>query len=299
MLAMPSALLGARTGLRVGRLGLGGAGALMDQYGPVAAADVEAIVAAARRRGVTVFDTAPAYGERLSERRLGAALAGTDVLLATKVGMYAEGSVHRVDVSADAARRSIEMSLTLLARERLDLVQLHEITDESWSAAMGRNGAVAALERARDEGLVRWIGVTGSQAGPLLRAIGTDRFDTVMVWRIWNLLDRSGDGVLDAAQERGVGALVGGPFASGILASGPIDGSLLHYRPPTEQERERVRALERRARARGRRLRDEALAFCLDERVACVVAAVATEDQLHSNADAAAALGQVRTRALQ
>ena len=186
---LPSATLGVRTGVRVSRLGLGGAGALMDQYGPVTGEEVGELITAALDCGIDLFDTAPAYGDRLSERRLGERLPA-GAFVATKVGLYSDGAGSRVDLSGASTRRSLERSLELLGRARLDLVQLHELDGASWGEASGPSGALAALERAREEGLVRFIGVTGSDVATLRRAVASDRFDTVMVWKAWNLLDR-------------------------------------------------------------------------------------------------------------
>ena len=262
-------------------MALGGGGALMDQYGPVADRDAIAIVSRALALGVDLIDTAPAYGTRSSERRIGLATRTRhDVVVCTKTGLLDEAPGYRVDFSGDATRRSLEDSLRLLGRDCIDLVQVHELTDEAWPDVFGRHGALAALEAAREEGLVRWIGVTGSQADILVHAIETGRFDTVMIWRVWNLLDRTGEPVLDAAAAADVGVLVGGPFASGILATGAVPGARLHYREADAAEFETVRRLGSEALRDGERLIERALRFCLDPRVGCVVAAVANVKQV-------------------
>src|SRR6202034_2906082 len=64
--------------------------------------------------------------------------------------------------TGDGARASLERSLERLGVDHVDLIQLHNLVEqEEWDVAHGPNGAVAALSRARDEGLVRFIGVTG------------------------------------------------------------------------------------------------------------------------------------------
>jgi aryl-alcohol dehydrogenase-like predicted oxidoreductase len=270
-----------RTGIEVGELALGGAGALMNQHGAVDDAEAVAIVSRALALGVDLIDTSPAYGARLSERRIGMATRDRPgVRLCTKTGLFDEGSGYRVDFSRDATRRSLEESLSALGRDCIDLVQLHEVTGESWADVTGRKGALAALEAARDEGIVRWIGVTGSEPGILVRAVETGRFDTVMIWRVWNLLDRSGEPVLEAAQAAGAGVLIGSPLASGILATGAVPGALLHYRTASDEELEIVRAHEAEARRRGESLLERAMRFCLDPRVACVVAGVTRAEQV-------------------
>lgn len=102
--------------------------------------------------GLNHIDTAASYGE--SELRLGPWMAKhrNDVFLATKTGERAAGPAY------DQIRRSLER----LRVDNVDLIQLHNLVDESeWETAMGPGGALEAAVRARDEGLVRFIGVTG------------------------------------------------------------------------------------------------------------------------------------------
>jgi D-threo-aldose 1-dehydrogenase len=258
----------------------------MNQYGPVSDAEAVAVVDRAVELGVSYVDTAPAYGDRLSERRIGLALERhPDVVVATKTGLFDLGrGTYAVDFGASATRASLELSLGALRRERIDIVQLHELTRDAWAAAFAPRGALAELAKARDEGLIRAIGVTGSDPAVLLDAIGTGAFDTVMVWKVWNLLDRSGEAVLEAAAERELGVLIGAPFASGILATGAVDGATLHYAEAELADRKHVSELERACTASAVPLARAALQLALDDRVSCVVAAVACREQVDSNA---------------
>jgi aryl-alcohol dehydrogenase-like predicted oxidoreductase len=102
--------------------------------------------------GVNHIDTAAAYGD--SELRLAPWLAAhrSQFFLATKTG----------ERSGAGARASLELSLTRLGVDSVDLIQLHNLVEPAeWEVAHGPGGAVEALSRARDEGLVRFIGVTG------------------------------------------------------------------------------------------------------------------------------------------
>lgn len=105
-----------------------------------------------QRWGINHIDTAASYGE--SEDRLKPWLAThrNDVFLATKTG-------HR---KGDAARAELERSLERMGVDHIDLIQLHNLVeDDEWEVAHGPGGAVEALAKARDEGLVSHIGVTG------------------------------------------------------------------------------------------------------------------------------------------
>ncbi len=102
--------------------------------------------------GVNHIDTAASYGD--SELRLAPWLRThrNDVFLATKTDRR----------TGDASRRQLEASLERLGVDRVDLIQLHNLVEPAeWEQAHAPGGAVEALARARDEGLVRFIGVTG------------------------------------------------------------------------------------------------------------------------------------------
>ena len=112
----------------------------------------DATLAMVASSGINHIDTAAGYGE--SEVRLRPWLADhrSEVFLATKTGER-EG--------ADA-RAELERSLTRMDVDQVDLIQLHNLVEpDEWDVAFGPGGAVAALAAARDEGLVRFIGVTG------------------------------------------------------------------------------------------------------------------------------------------
>jgi len=125
-------------------------------------------------RGINHIDTAASYGE--SELRLRPFLTRhrADVFLATKTG----------ERTGDAARRELERSLERMGVDHVDLIQLHNLVEpDEWEVAHGPGGAVEAMVRARDEGLVRFIGVTGHGtriAGMHLRSLERFAFDSVL-----------------------------------------------------------------------------------------------------------------------
>lgn len=125
--------------------------------------------------GVNHLDVAASYGE--AELRLAPWLATrrADFFVATKTG----------ERSADGARAELERSLERLGTDHVDLIQLHNLVeDDEWEAAHGRGGAVEALVRAREEGLVRFLGVTGHGlriAGMHRRSLERFDFDSVLL----------------------------------------------------------------------------------------------------------------------
>lgn len=133
-----------------------------------------AIIEQALKRGIWYFDTAPAYSDGESERRLGlvAARRRTDMWIATKVN----------ETSRDGARRQLEGSLVRLQTDHVEEVRLHNVHSfDRLNAMTVRGGALDALMEARDEGLVRFIGISG-HADPqvLLEAIRRFPFDTAL-----------------------------------------------------------------------------------------------------------------------
>jgi aryl-alcohol dehydrogenase-like predicted oxidoreductase len=124
--------------------------------------------------GINHLDVAASYGD--AELRLAPWLAGrrADFFLATKTG----------DRDGAGARESLERSLTRLGVDSVDLIQLHNLVEpDEWEAAMSAGGALEALLAARDEGLTRFVGVTGHGlriAAMHLRSLERYDFDTVL-----------------------------------------------------------------------------------------------------------------------
>ncbi len=125
-------------------------------------------------RGLNHIDTAASYGD--SEMRLAPWLKThrSDVFLATKTGERTE----------EGAWAQFNRSLERLQVDQVDLIQMHNLVKpEEWDTAMGENGALKALIRARDERLVRFIGVTGHGtyvAAAHLKSLDAFPFDSVL-----------------------------------------------------------------------------------------------------------------------
>jgi aryl-alcohol dehydrogenase-like predicted oxidoreductase len=125
--------------------------------------------------GVNHIDTAISYGE--AELRLAPWLRTrrSDYFLATKTG----------DRRGDKARASLERSLERLGVDQVDMIQHHNLVEpEDWETAFAPGGSVEALAQARDEGLTRFIGITGHGlriAGMHLRSLERFDFDSVLI----------------------------------------------------------------------------------------------------------------------
>ena len=160
---LPRITLG-RTGLEVTRIGIGGAYCeTADGY------------RAALDCGVNYLDTARVYRNGEDEKVIGQAIRGRrdSLILATKSGQR----------DAEGARKDLETSLQLLGVDHVDIWQLHHLnTQEEREKALAPGGAMDAARKARDQGLVRFIGVTGHDWPQIAEAVATGLFDTVLCW---------------------------------------------------------------------------------------------------------------------
>lgn len=263
-----------KTSVRVSAFSLGTTG--IGNY-PSAVTDEAAFgtVAAAIASGFRMFDTAPLYGRGLAERRLGLALKEVPrnrIVVGTKVGrllvpcasrrfsrdpgagMFIEPAPFdtRFDYSYDGAMRSIEDSLQRLGLPQIDIVHIHNIdpanhprekTESMFSQCMA--GAYKALDKLRNEGVIRAIGVGNNSSAMLQRFAAEARFDCFLMAGQYNLLDQTAlDGLLDDCGRRGISVLLGGVFASGILATGSHGHSMFAYAPADAPVRRKVAVIE-------------------------------------------------------
>ena len=168
---MPMRPLG-RTGERVALFSIGGQATLEDE---TAHDKAIGIIKRAIDLGVNYIDTSPLYGGGVSERYIGEVMKGSrrEVFLATKT----------MDRTYDGSMRSLEGSLGRLQTDHIDLWQIHNVqSDTDVDFILSREGAVKALEKARDEGIVRFTGITGHRDPMVLRrAIESHRFDTLLM----------------------------------------------------------------------------------------------------------------------
>ena len=170
---MPTRNLG-KTGFRAAIFGLGGQGALEKPNNEAVAA---AMIQRALELGVNYFDTSAIYGgpSRCSEQNLGKGLKGVrdQVFIATKTK----------ERTRDEALKNLEVSLKLLNTDHIDTWQLHDVgIQEDVDQIFGKGGAMEALIQARDQKMVRFLGVTGRfRPEALMECIRRFPFDTVLM----------------------------------------------------------------------------------------------------------------------
>lgn len=280
-----------RDGLDFTELGMGTA-PLGNLYRAVSDADAEAALEAAWEGGVRVFDTAPLYGLGLAETRLNRFLRGRprdSYVLSSKVGRLLRpcapesrtgiGKFFEVpnraevyDYTRDGVLRSLEHSLERLGVDRLDLVFVHDIdmfNHGSREAVAGRlaefmHGGYRALLRLREEGVIAGFGAGVNEWEVCAWLLERGDFDIFLLAGRYTLLEQDSlAGFMDPAAARGVGVVIGGPYNSGILATGARPGAHYDYGPAPAPVMEKVARIEAVCARHGVRLVDAAFRFPL------------------------------------
>ena len=184
-----------KTGVSLSMVGFGGV-VVMDEEQSAA----NRFVAQAVDRGINYFDVAPTYGN--AEERLGPALEPyrQSVFLACKTDKR----------TAEEATKELHRSLKRLRTKYFDLYQLHVVTTlEEVEQIMGPGGAMEVLVKAREQGLVRYLGFSAHSEEAALALLDRFEFDSILFpfnWVCWHQ-GHFGPRVLKKAQEKGVGIL--------------------------------------------------------------------------------------------
>nr|WP_245405652.1 aldo/keto reductase [Sphingobium sp. Sx8-8] len=260
------------TALHVPELGFGAA-SLGNLYRPVSDAQTRTTLNAALQMGLRYIDTAPHYGRGLSERRVGDAVRLVPgVTISTKVGRLMQPDrtvsddrerdgfrspmpfrVH-YDYSHDGILRSHEDSLQRLGLSHVDILYVHDIGSFNHGAKAAHyweqltaGGGLKALERLRDEGLITAFGLGVNEIAVCQDAMREAHLDVILLAGRYTLLEQEAlDSLLPSCAAAGTSVVVGGPYNSGILATGTRTGSqaLYDYQPAPAAVIERVRRIE-------------------------------------------------------
>lgn len=238
---------------------------------------------------VNFLDTAAAYGDGESERRIGVVLRELGgippgFVVATK----ADRDLHTGDFSGDQMRRSVERSLRLLGLERLQLVYLHDPEHVGFEATMTPGGAVPALQRCKDEGLIDHLGVAGGPIDMCIRYVETGMFAVAITHNRYTLLNTSAAPLLDLCRGRGVALVNAAPYGSGILAKGPGAYPRYAYQEVAGDMLERAKRLEAICARHGVPLAAAALQFSLrDPRIVSTIIGMSRAERLTQTLDLA------------
>ncbi|MBI3822960.1 MAG: aldo/keto reductase [Planctomycetes bacterium] len=238
----------ARTSLRVTPLCIGCAplGNMPETFA-YAVAEEQALetLRACFQAQINFLDTAASYGDGESERRIGLVLRElggmpASYVLATK----ADRDLKTGDFSGDQIKRSVDRSLKLLGLEKIQIMLLHDPEHAKFEDIMAPGGAVDALTRLKDQGVIGHIGVAGGPIGLMIRYIETGAFEAVITHNRYTLLNRSAEPLLDRAAKLGLAVLNAAPYGSGILAKGPDAYPRYAYQAADAETVERARKLD-------------------------------------------------------
>ena len=278
-------------GLSLTRLGMGTA-PLGNLYRAIREEDAQAVLNRAWEAGVRYYDTAPLYGFGLSETRLNHFLRGKDrdsYVLSTKVGRLLTACAPEerdgfgkwfdvparkevYDYSYDGVMRSVEFSLERLGIDRIDILFAHDldianhgsqpVLDAKLAELM--EGGYKALLSLRDQGVIKAFGAGVNEWQPCQWMAERGDFDMFLLAGRYTLLEQEAlESFLPLCVERGIGIVIGGPYNSGVLATGPIPGAFYNYDPAPENILQQVGKIEAICQRHGVRLVDAAFQFPL------------------------------------
>lgn len=258
----------------------------------VTEADADAVLETAWQGGVRYFDTAPLYGMGLAETRLNRFLRGKprdSYVLSTKVGRLLRATTPEMrdgigkwvdvpsrrevyDYSYDGVMRSLDSSLERLGIDRVDILFAHDldVANHGTSEALVKrllefmNGGYRALLDLRDQKVIHAFGAGVNEWQPCQWLSERGDFDMFLVAGRYTLLEQEPlDSFFPLCLERGIRIIVGGPYNSGILATGTSEGAMHNYEPAKADVLERVRRIEAVCQRNGVLLADAALRFPL------------------------------------
>jgi len=208
-----------RSGLDVSVIGFG-ASPLGNVFADVSSSAAAKAVVSAIEQGINFFDVSPYYGNTLAEERLGEALVEKreQVLLATKCGRYGASTF---DFSAGTIVREFDQSLRRLRTDHVDLLQAHDI--EFGEVEQVIDEAIPAMHRLKEQGKVRFIGLTSYWPGLLTRVAAQTEVDCLLNYCHANLfVDDIDLELVPFTQETGVGLLNASPLHMGLLGIKPV-----------------------------------------------------------------------------
>jgi len=300
-----------RTQLKVTVFGQGGA-PLGGHRAPTPWPQAEAVMDLAWENGIRYFDTAPFYGYGLSEHYFGNALrkhARADYVLSTKVGRLLRPRAApqdpndpwkeplpfapEFDYGYDATMRSFEDSIQRLGLNKIDILLMHDLGvgdhgenhAKHMKAAM--EGGYKALTELRAAGKIGALGMGVNEWQVCMEAMDYGDFDVFLLAGRYTLLEQEAlTKFLPECQKRGTTIIIGGPFNSGILATGAKPGVHYDYKPAPQEILDKVAKIEKVCADHKVALPAAALQFPLTHPSVCsVIPGSRSTDELKRNLD--------------
>lgn len=311
--ALPTRKLG-RTGLTVTALGLGCAplGDIYERLDDQTALDT---IQAAVDGGITLFDTAPFYGQGIAEHRLGTILRRQPretYVLSTKVGRWMRPAPQgrtktsrfvgglefdvMPDYTYDGIMKSFEHSLVRLGLASVDVLLVHDA--DAWGYGRERaeelypivlESGQKALEELRSAGAIKGYGLGLNDPDYAARYLRDGDFDCILMAGRYSLIEQPAIAeMLPTALKKNAGVMLGGVYNSGILATGAREGAKYNYLPAPQDILDKVTKIEKVCAAHGVALPVAAIHFCLGHpAVSSVVLGAVKPEEVRHNIEAA------------
>ncbi|KGN43790.1 L-galactose dehydrogenase isoform X1 [Cucumis sativus] len=273
------------TGLKTSSVGFG-ASPLGSVFSPVSEEDAVAAVREAFCLGINFFDTSPYYGRNLSEKMLGKGLKALGVprseyIVSTKCGRYGEG----FDFSAERVTRSIDESLARLQLDYVDILHCHDIEFGSLDQIV--NETIPALQKLKEAGKTRFIGITGL---PLeiftyvLDRVPPGTVDVILSYCHYSINDSTLLDLLPYLKSKGVGIISASPLAMGLLTDqGPPE-----WHPASPELKSACQAAAAHCRKKGKNISKLAIQYSLvNKDISTVLVGMNSVGQVEENVAAA------------
>jgi D-threo-aldose 1-dehydrogenase len=254
-------------------------------------AEAAATLNAAWDHGMRYFDTAPLYGLGLSETRLGHFLKDKkrkDYVISSKVGRLMDVCApsertaigkffdtpsrrERFDYTYDGFMRSVEFSLERLGLDSLDILLVHdcdifthgtkEAADHHINTVL--TSGIKALQKMRDEKIIKAFGAGVNEWQVCQTLAEAGDFDLFLLAGRYTLLEQEGslNSFLPLCEKRSIGILLGGPYNSGILATGAKPGAKYNYEAAPKRIMDRVKKIEAVCKSHKVKIAEAALRF--------------------------------------
>ena len=301
-----------QTGLEVTEMGMGGA-PIGDLFELVSETQAQNTLQAAWDAGIRYFDTAPFYGYGKSEHRFGHFLRQQnreEFAISTKVGRVLKATrdlktydkdmwigglpfEYVFDYSYDGIMRSYEDSLQRLSLHAVELLLIHDpdyffhTSEDMVTATLAQiyTSGWRALDELRSSGQIKGIGVGLNMLGLIPRFLDMVDIDFFIVAMPYTLLDQDPlDEEFPKCAEHGADIVIGSVFASGILATGPVEGALYAYDTATSEILEKTRKIETICNAHNVPLPAAAIQFPLAHpSVAAIIPGALKPEYIHAN----------------
>jgi L-galactose dehydrogenase len=225
-----------RTGLNLSRLSFG-ASSLGQEFRQVDLQEAIRSVRVALDLGMNFIDTSPFYGRGMSECLLGVALRDVPrdgYYLGTKLGRYDRA---HFDFSARRVAESVDVSLSRLGVEYLDIMLCHDIEFVDMSQIVEET--LPALRKIQQQGKVRFIGISGYPMHIFRYVLDRTELDVVLSYNHYTLQNTTLADLVPYLKQKGVGIMNAAPFSARLLTNSPL--------PPWHKATAEVRAACRQA----------------------------------------------------